>query len=439
MNTLKAISLSILAIGLVGSGNTLKAHGPGYGDFDDEIVVTRHFTGAWEQLDQQRQGLSLEVIEQYDSSRKAIAYWYTYGTDRKSAWYLAIGDLVENRIEFELYDSTDVGFMQDSDPESETIVSIGTMTLVFDSCNTGAATFETTHAEVGNGAFDISRVSEVMNTHCSGGISDDMHAGTMWGEQRLELSSARQGVSGNGYARYEDYSGHMEFEITINDIPDGTYQLRVGMHDRGEVMVSGGHGQLEFRSPGETGFPLMTFDPRGMRIELRDGQGVVLSSHENSFSHYESGQHGGDQSDGNGHHYDCTSGGGGGSGPGMGMGGMHDCVNSGEYIEIEVELENTGLLADAEGEVEWRMNSERVDFSVEIEDVPLGSYSLKVAGNEVGSFEAFEMHDGDIYGHIKFRDPETSGRRHLDFEPRGEKVEVLLEGEVVLEVNFPEE
>ena len=118
-------------------------------------------------------------------------------------------------------------------------------------------------------------------------------------------------------------------------------------------------------------------------------------------------------------------------------GGMHDCVDEGDFIEIEVDLENTGVLLDAEGEAEWEMNSNRVEFSVEVEDVPVGSYTLKVGGNEVGIIEAFEMHDGDVYGHIKFRDPETLGRGHLDFEPRGEKIEVFKGDSIILEVDFP--
>ena len=85
------------------------------------------------------------------------------------------------------------------------------------------------------------------------------------------------------------------------------------------------------------------------------------------------------------------------------------------------------------------MNTDRVEFSVEIEDIPVGSYTLKVGGIEEGIIEAFEMHDGGVYGHIKFRDPETNGRNHLDFEPRGQKIEVFQGDSVILEVNFPTE
>ena len=426
MKVFRLFSTISLAIGLFVSGASLFAHGPG--EPTDNFMVTRHFTGAWEQVDQESQGLTLEVIEQVDDSRRSVAYWYTYGADRKTAWYLGIGDLVDSRIEFELYESTDVGFMQDATPGDDSVQSIGTMTIVFDSCDSGAVTFETNHPEVGSGSFNIARVSEVMNTHCSGGISDDMHADAMFGEQRLELTSAREGITGNGHARYEDYPGHMEFEVEVDGLPDGDYHLYVGMQDRGGLSVAGGHGQLEYRSPGETGTMMMTFDPRGMLIEIHDNQGVVLSSFGNRFAEDEHAHSGG----GGDRHYKCM--------PGHGMGnGMHDCVNDGEFIEIEVEMLNTGVLVDAKGEAEWSMNTDRVEFSVEIEDIPAGSYTLKAGGVEVGTIEAFTMHNGEVYGRIKFRDPETTGREPLDFEPRGQKIEVYKVDSVILEVDFPTE
>ena len=124
------------------------------------------------------------------------------------------------------------------------------------------------------------------------------------------------------------------------------------------------------------------------------------------------------------------------------MGGDHggdECVEEGDFIEVEIDLENTGVLADANGEAEWEMNSHRVKFSVEIEDVPVGDYSLHVGGAEVGVIEAFEMHNGEVFGHISFRDPEVYGMDHLDFDPRGQKIEVLQGDNVVLEVEFPAE
>ena len=441
MNAMRALSTITLTVGLLGSGANLFAHGSGSDGQMDDFMVTRHFTGAWTQVDQESQGLSLEVIDQWDDSRRSVVYWYTYGADRKSAWYLGIGDLIDDRIEFSLYESKDVGFMQDANPDNNPVESIGTMTIVFDGCDSGFVTFNTDHEEVGSGSFDIGRISSVMNTHCTGGISDDMHVDGMFGEQRMELTSAREGITGNGHAMYEDFPGHMEFQVDINGLPDGDYHLFVGMQDRGIVSVHDGHGKIEFVSPGETGKMMMTFDPRGEHVEIHDDQGVVLSSFENQFEEDDHGHHGngyGHQGDDD-HNYDCQYGSGWGHGMGGGHmgGGMPGCVDEGDYIEIEVDLENTGVLLDAKGEAEWEMNSDRVEFSVEIEGVGVGSYTLKVGGNEAGIIEAFEMHNSNVYGHIKFRDPETHGREHLDFEPRGEKVQVFQGDDVILEVDFP--
>ena len=199
MKSLQFLVGLLLGLGLFGSGSTVLAHDVGT---TDGLMVTRHFTGLWDQVDQEAQGLALQVVEQFDDSRKSVVYWYTYGADRKAAWFMGIGDLVENRIDFELYESTDVGFMQDALPGNDSVNSIGTMTIVFDSCDSGVVTFDTTLEEVGSGSFNIERLLEIMNTHCSGGISDDMHADSMFGYQYLRLMPAREGISGEGLAKY---------------------------------------------------------------------------------------------------------------------------------------------------------------------------------------------------------------------------------------------
>ena len=106
-------SIALLMV-LVGWNMEAMAQGTGPGHSSDGIIITRHFTGIWDQVDQEAQGLALQVVEQFDDSRKSVVYWYTYGADRKTAWFVGIGDLVDNQIELELFESTDVGFMQDA-------------------------------------------------------------------------------------------------------------------------------------------------------------------------------------------------------------------------------------------------------------------------------------------------------------------------------------
>ncbi|MCW8872017.1 MAG: hypothetical protein OQK01_05300 [Xanthomonadales bacterium] len=428
-----------LLIATVTSPALLFAHDSSSIGPSEGMIVTRHFTGIWDQVDQEAQGIALQVVEQLDDSRRAVAYWYTYGNDRKTAWYIGIGDLVENRIEMELFESTDVGFLQDAVPGNDTVSSIGTMVISFDSCAGGEVTFDTSHPEVGSGSFRIERLLEVMNTHCTGGISDDAYADAMFGEQRIDLAPAREGISGSGHARYEDVPGHMEFDVEVAGLPDGNYHLYVGMQERGDFTVQEGRGEIRFTSPAEDGRRLMNFDPRGMQIEVRDGQGTVLSSFDETFEEHGPGHQGGGYAGGNDHDYDCASGTGHGMGGGGMGGGMRDCVDDGEFLEIEAELQNSGVLPEAGGEAEWEMNSHRVMFSVAIEDVPVGTYPLRVGGVEVGTIETFEMHGGNVYGRLSFRDPEAYGRELLDFEPRGQKIEVLKGTGVILEVDFPAE
>jgi len=433
------LSRIALAITITGMAANAAAQGGGLDDMSNDVMVTRHFTGIWDQVDQEAQGIALQVVEQFDGARRAVAYWFTYGTDRQTAWFVAIGDLVENRIEFELFDSTNVGFMQDDLPGNDSVQSIGTMTIVFDSCQSGEVTYSSGLDGVGSGTFRIERLLEVMNTHCSGGLSDDMHAGGMFGEQRVELLPARDGVTGSGQARYEDFPGHSEFEVTVNGLEDGNYDLIVGGQIRGNMTVDGGYGELKYASPAEDGRLMLNFDPRELQIEMHDDVGAVLSSFDDNLV-ADDDQHNGNHGDG--HDYDCQSSSGSGHGMGGamggGMGGMGNCVDDGEYVEIESDLENTGTLPEAEGYAEWSMNAHRVQFSVAIENVPGGTYTLSVSGQEVGVIEAVQMHSG-VAGRITFRDPEAYGMRHLDFEPRGEMIKVLQGETVILQVQFPTE
>lgn len=148
-----------------------------------------------------------------------------------------------------------------------------------------------------------------MNTRCTGGMSDDIYADSMFGQQRIELTPAREGGTGSGHARYEDYPGHMEFEVKVERLPDGEYGLYVGMQHRGHFAVLNGRGEMVFASPAKAGKMMLNFDPRGISFEIYDAAGVVLSSFENRFDAGLS-SHEGDMD----HDYACESGQGGGMG-----------------------------------------------------------------------------------------------------------------------------
>ena len=84
-----------------------------------------------------------------------------------------------------------------------------------------------------------------------------------------------------------------------------------------------------------------------------------------------------------------------------------------------------------------RPRSDRTDFSVEIEDVPVGGYDLRVGGDSVGTIEVKMMQDGSIQGELEFRNPVEPGKILLDFDPRGLQIDILDGTTVVLETLFP--
>jgi hypothetical protein len=396
-----------------------------------DVSVTRHFTGLWDQPLHENQGINLQIVNQLTGEKVGVAYWFTYGADGQSAWFIGIGPTSGSRIEMTLYEAADVGFLEPDDPQGDPVNEVGTMNIEFSSCSDGEVMFSTSLAGVGSGTFPIERITDVHNTHCTGGVSDDTPADVLLSEQRIGLMPARQGISGSGHADFEERADRTEFSVEVEDLADGNYRIIVGGIDRGGLVVSMGMGETEFRSPTEVGKVLLTFNPRGQIIEVHDAQGAVLTSGDNMFA----GGGGCTNNCGGGDMGGGGMGGGGGGGMGGGMGGGTG-IDFGT-VDIAVELANTGVYPAASGDARLEPRDDRTDFSVEIEDVPEGSYGLRIGGNNVGTIEVVTLTDGSVEGEIEFRNPVEPGKVLLDFDPRGEQIEVLEGTTVVLETLFP--
>ncbi len=244
----------------------------------EDVIVTRHFSGHWNQPEQESQGLILQVVNQDDGSKNAVAYWFTYADDRESSWLLGVGPVEANHIQLDLFRASDVGFLEDDHPGNANVAQVGSMEIEFSSCDDGTVTFSSTDSAIGSGAFPISRITSIFNTECSGGISDDTPSDVLPTDQRISLVPASQGVTGSGHADFKEQPDRTEFSVESENLADGRYRILVGGADRGELVVSAGHGQTEFRSPVESGKVLLTFDPRGQAIEVSGKQGAVLTS-----------------------------------------------------------------------------------------------------------------------------------------------------------------
>lgn len=197
------------------------------------------------------------------------------------------------------------------------------------------------------------------------------------------------------------------FRVEIEDVPVGAYELFVGGVLRGTITVvdtgTAVQGELEFSSDDDDpGALLLDFDPAGAAIEVRQGATVFFSS---SFS--------------------GTGGGGGGGGT---------CTPE----DNELPLLNNGPDGDAKGKARYRLEGDcDDDFRVEIENLPLGDYDLRVGGVVQGAITV-ALVAGEAVGEIQFdNDPDQPGELPLTFDPRGQLLEIVQGGVVYLERAFP--
>lgn len=226
-------------------------------------------------------------------------------------------------------------------------------------------------------------------------------------ESELEEPIASTGVDpdADGSARFRTRDDcEQDFQVEIEDVPLGSYELRVDGVLRGTITVVDNagdiEGEIEFDTdPDGSALPL-DFDPNGKLIEVAQGATVFFSD---TF----------------------------GSG---GTGGPTIC----EPTEDEVPLLNTGPVGSAKGKARFRVKDDcDEDFRVEIEDLPLGNYTLEVGGVAVGTISVV-LDGGEAEGEVEFDDdPDEPGELLLTFDPRDALVQVIQSGTVFLERVFP--
>ncbi len=103
-------------------------------------------------------------------------------------------------------------------------------------------------------------------------------------------------------------------------------------------------------------------------------------------------------------------------------------------IEIETALENVGPDSDASGEVEFEKEADKAAFTVAVEDLAAGTYDVVIADTTRGELDVTGDEDE---AEIEFRRPSEEGHPLLDFDPRGQRVEVQQGGTSYLEADVP--
>jgi len=379
-----------------------------------DLVVTRYFSGLWDQPKQENQGVVLQIIDHDIEVKRAVAYWFTYGDDLESAWFIGIGQVEGHQVLLDLYTVSGIAFMEDDLPDIDNVEPVGNMILSFSNCNHGIATYMLDGAEPPSGEFDIRKLAGLYNSRCSGGISDDTPSHGRPVQLEVDLEPAREGITGQGKAKFWERADRSDFHVSAEGIPDGDYELWVCPVPEGEpvgiLTVVLGEGAIQFRSPESAGKTLLTFDPRPCLIELRDAEGPALTSGDALLAEKAKGNQGNQGGHGNG------------------------------MMEISVEMDNVAGIPDAQGEARYRAKNNSVEFEVEVEQLPIGTYVLLVNGFGQAEFDV-TGNQNKTKGRVRFSDPQKEDWLLLNFEVLGQLIEITEQGgtDAILEVYFPDE
>ena len=206
-------------------------------------------------------------------------------------------------------------------------------------------------------------------------------------------------VSGSGHAETKlriDDRARKHFSVEVENVPAGTYSLRVDGVDVADIVVQatagGTKGEVEFTSGDDDSDELpLTFDPAGKTLTIAQGITIYFSGPFN---------------------------------PTVGNGSGTPAAEP--PSELEESMTSTGLDGDAHAEARYEVDDRgRRKFSVEIEDVPAGTYTLTIAGVVRSSIRAAAASGGGVEGEIEFESKVEPGHRPLNFDPRGQLIEIF--------------
>jgi len=217
----------------------------------------------------------------------------------------------------------------------------------------------------------------------------------------LPIPAVTQQSVGFAKAKWSvDERARRKFSVELENAPVGGYDLLVNGVAQGIISVvnltNGTKGELEFSSSDDDSTELpLTFDPLGATIAIAQG-GVTL------FQSV----------------YDPTI--------------LSTRPRAEPASNFEEFLGSTGFVSLAKAEAKYEVDSSgRHRFKVEIEDVPVGTYSLRVGSIHRASIRAALIY-GRVEGEVEFRSVIEPRKILLDFDPRGQLIEVISSEGAVL-------
>lgn len=373
-----------------------------------DLIITKSFTGGWYDPNKSGQGFLLEIIKS-NNQKKALTTWFTFDTAGNQYWLIGVGEIQNQKIHFDMMLPEGGLFGNAHNPANMTNTYWGNVTFTFTNCNSGTVNWEPQLTGFSEGSMPITRSTVINNLNCTGGLFDELGDTLTEFELITPLLSTGVDSDANGKTKYEQRTDRIDYSVEIEDLPLGVYQLYVGGVNQGDITVvtqndGSTEGEIEFRDPVEPGKLPLGFDPQDQVIDIIQNGIIYLSS-------------------------------GGSNGGGNNGGGTSQNAPPFGDSETEVYMVNTGIIPLGQAKTKLEQRSDRVDFQVELEDVPAGFYDFNVNGSIQGVVEVIQTAAG-LEGELEFRNPVEAGKELLDFNPFGQSLSVTQGATVFFTLDF---
>lgn len=374
-----------------------------------DLIITKSFTGGWYDPAKNGQGFLMEIIKS-NNQKKALTTWFTFDTAGNQYWLIGVGEIEDQSINFQMLLPEGGMFGNSHNPDNMTNTVWGEVKFNFNDCNNGTVSWNPVISGFNPGTMPVTRNTIINNLNCTGGLYDELADTITETEFITPLLSTGLDADANGKTKYEQRTDRVDFSVEIEDLPVGVYQLFVGDVNQGNIEVTtltGGRteGEIEFRDPVEPGKFALDFNPQNQVIDITKNGLVYLTTE---------GSNGGNNNGGN------TS---------------QNAPPFGDS-ETEVYMSNTGTYPLGQAKTKLKQRSDRVDFQVELEDVPLGFYDFNVNGTIQGVIQVTQTPAGPE-GELEFRNPVEAGKELLDFNPFGAMLSVTQGPDILFNLNFP--
>ena len=128
-------------------------------------AVSSQMSGPWYDPSHDGEGWLLEILD--DST--AVAYWFTYDASGNQAWFVGVGSINGDSIQFdEVLRPVGGRFgMNSYNPSQINRKTAGSMQFTFTSCSTGSMSYDLSTAGFGSGSLSLQKIVNIEGDGCS--------------------------------------------------------------------------------------------------------------------------------------------------------------------------------------------------------------------------------------------------------------------------------